>query len=272
VKEPKYKRAVLIVIAICSLVVIAFCVSYIINYYQQLNIVKTDVDNMSSMNVQISTEQETTNAPLTEVDVTIEEVEPEKIPVVIPVDFQALQTQNPDIYAWINVPGTIIDYPILQSESDNEYYLNHTVDGVQGFPGSIYTENYNTKSFTDRNTVIYGHKLKNGTMFSQLHKYRDSAFFEENPYIYIYTLDHIYTYKVFAAYITDDKHILLSYDFSNPAVYKRYIDEIFLKKSMNMNMNKSLDIGQESKIITLSTCTVDSKQRMLVQAVLIKEE
>ena len=268
----KYKRAVLIVIFICALFVLAFCVNYILDYNQQLKKATTDLENMPSVDVQITTEQETTSNSTAEVEVPVEVIEPEKEPVVIPVDFQTLQTQNADIYAWINIPGTIIDYPVLQSDSDNAYYLKHTVDGIEGFPGSIYTENYNTKSFDDRNTVIYGHKLKNGTMFSQLHKYRDSAFFEENPYIYIYTPEHIYTYSIFAAYLSDDKHILLSYDFNNQAVYKHYLDEIFQIKSMNMNLNKSLDVSDESKIITLSTCATDANQRMLVQAVLIKEE
>lgn len=78
---------------------------------------------------------------------------------VIPVKFEELQAVNPDVYAWITVPGTDIDYPILQHASDNSYYLMHNIDGSYGYPGCIYTENMNSKDFTDNNTVIYGHNI-----------------------------------------------------------------------------------------------------------------
>ena len=76
-------------------------------------------------------------------------------PVEIPVNFQELQAMNPDIYAWIEIPGTEVNYPIVQSASDREYYLDHTIEGAEGLPGSIYTENLNTTTFQDKNTVVY---------------------------------------------------------------------------------------------------------------------
>lgn len=82
-----------------------------------------------------------------------EETQPEQPAVEIPIDFAALQQQNPDVYAWIKVPGTAVDYPILQSSTDNGYYLNHTIDGEEKKEGAIFTENYNTKTFEDPNTV-----------------------------------------------------------------------------------------------------------------------
>ena len=94
---------------------------------------------------------------------------------IIPVKFGELQSVNPDVYAWITVPGTEIDYPILQHPSDNSYYLMHNIDGSYGYPGCIYTENLNSKDFTDNNTVIYGHNMKNGSMFAQLHKFEQGS-------------------------------------------------------------------------------------------------
>ena len=93
-----------------------------------------------------------------------------------PVDFAGMWETNEDVYAWITVPGTVIDYPILQHATDNTYYLNYNIDGSYGYPGCIYTENMNSKEFTDNNTVIYGHNMKNGTMFAGLHKFEDAAF------------------------------------------------------------------------------------------------
>ena len=80
--------------------------------------------------------------------------ETQKSTVEIPIDFQTLQNMNPDIYAWIKVPGTVIDYPIVQSGTDNSYYLNHSVEHDENKAGAIFTEDYNTKTFEDPNTGI----------------------------------------------------------------------------------------------------------------------
>ena len=90
-------------------------------------------------------------------EVKKEPEEDSKSKVDIPIDFAALKEKNPDVYAWINIPGTAIDYPILQRENDNTYYLDHTIDHEEKTEGAIFTENYNNTDFEDPNTVIYGH-------------------------------------------------------------------------------------------------------------------
>ena len=102
------------------------------------------------------------------------------------LDWASLYAENKDIYAWIYIPGTQVDYPVLQSTSDDTYYLNHNIDGSYGKPGCIYTEKINSKDFTNYNTVLYGHNMKNGEMFGCLHDYEDKTFFDENPYV-LYT-------------------------------------------------------------------------------------
>jgi len=134
------------------------------------------------------------------VDITIQPDESQEIQKKS-IDFNALWEINKDIYAYIEVPGTDISYPILQSKNDNSYYLNYTIEGIKGLPGSIYTENYNSKEFGDRNTVIYGHNMKNGTMFAQLYNYSDTKFFNENQYIYIYLPDKVLK-NIWQRYIT----------------------------------------------------------------------
>lgn len=114
------------------------------------------------------------------------------------VDFTALQEEtNAHIYAWISIPGTRIDYPMLQHPSDNTHYLNHNLDGSRGYPGCIYTEKENAADFSDFNTVIYGHNMKNGSMFHDLHNYEDETFLPEHPYVYIYTPDRVLRYRIF---------------------------------------------------------------------------
>ena len=88
--------------------------------------------------------------------------------------------KNPDVYAWISIPGTAIDYPVLQRENDNTYYLDHTIDHEEKTEGAIFTENYNNTDFEDPNTVIYGHDMRNGSMFKGLLDYRDKTFFDQN--------------------------------------------------------------------------------------------
>ncbi len=197
----------------------------------------------------------------------------EKDPVEIPIDFAALQAINPDVYAWITIPGTAVDYPILQNASDNSYYLNHTIEGTESAEGAIFTENYNHTDMEDENTVIYGHDMKNGSMFQNLLKYQDRSFFDANREVLIYTPDAIRHYKIFAAYLYDDRHIMQSFDFTDGSVYQQYLDYIFSIRDMNSCIDTEQEVTVNDKIITLSTCYgTQSDKRYLVQAVLVSIE
>ena len=191
----------------------------------------------------------------------------------IPVKFEELWQVNPDVYAWITVTGTDIDYPILQHASDNSYYLMHNIDGSYGYPGCIYTENLNSKDFGDNNTVIYGHNMKNGSMFAQLHKFEDPDFFKENREVLIYLPEEVLHYTIFAAYIYDDRHLLYSFDFSDPEVYQKYLDSVFDIRDMSANIDKGINVTKDDHIITLVTCIGSQPDnRLLVQAVLTDRE
>lgn len=192
---------------------------------------------------------------------------------VIPVKFEELQAVNPDVYAWITVPGTDIDYPILQHASDNSYYLMHNIDGSYGYPGCIYTENMNSKDFTDNNTVIYGHNMKNGSMFAQLHKFEDPDFFDANREVLIYLPGEVLHYTIFATHIYDDRHLLYSFDFTDPEVYQKYLDSIFSTRDMSANIDKDITVTTDDQIITLVTCIGNQpNNRLLVQAMLTNRE
>ena len=199
----------------------------------------------------------------------------EEMGVPIPekeVDFADLQENtNGDIYAWIHIPDTKIDYPVLQHPTDNSYYLNHNLDGSRGYPGCIYTEDYNKKDFTDSNTVLYGHNMKNGTMFAGLHKYGDSEYLEEHPYIYIYTEEGLLAYEIFAAYQSGDEHILYAHDgFEDRKVYGKYLEEILNMRSMGSVLKEGAEVTEDSRIITLSTCISGKPDnRFLIQGVLL---
>lgn len=187
----------------------------------------------------------------------------------IPIDFASLKEKYPDIYAWITIPGTKVDYPIVQHASDNSYYLNHTVEGHKRVEGAIFTENYNSKDFSEPNTLIYGHNMKNGSMFKGLHKYKDKQFFNEHSEIIIYQEGRVLRYKIFAAYVYDSRHLMLSFDFEDENVFRTYLNSVLTKKDMSSNIDTTIDVTAEDKIITLSTCNNNDAQRYLVQAVLL---
>lgn len=187
-------------------------------------------------------------------------------PMFRKIDFEAAQATNPDVYAWIWIPGTNIDYPILQSETeDDAYYLNHTIEKKEGLPGTIYTEKYNSKEFSSPVTVVYGHNMKNGSMFADLHKFEDKAFFDANPYVYIYTPDRTLKYHIFSATPFDDRYILGNYNFTSQNDFEKYLDE--LRSTINGNVNMNVNVMQQTGILTLSTCIADSpNERFLVNA------
>ena len=188
------------------------------------------------------------------------------------IDFAALKEENSDVYAWIYVPGTNVDYPVLQHPTDDAYYLEHNMDGSKGLPGCIYSESVNTKDFTDPNTVLYGHNMKNGSMFASLHNFEDQQVFEENPYFYIYTEDKTYVYEIFAAYKYNAIHLIYNFDLTNPEIFQNYLDQIFEIRDMSANIRQDVTVNADNHIVTLSTCVSGEKNmRYLVQGVLLNE-
>lgn len=183
------------------------------------------------------------------------------------VDLKKMQEENnPDIYAWIYIPDTEIDYPILQHATDNSYYLNYNMDGTKGYPGCIYSENYNAKDFSDPVTILYGHNMKDGSMFAGLHQYEEIEYFRNHSNIYIYVPEGILVYEIFAAYEYRDWHILLNHDFDDKEAYQKYVEEIYTMKG---NFNTEIEVNENSKILTLSTCDAEeTDKRYLVQGVL----
>ena len=187
------------------------------------------------------------------------------------LDWNALHEENEDIYAWIYVPDTTVDYPVLQHPTDNSYYLNYNMDGTKGYPGCIYTEDFNSKDFSDIHTVIYGHNLKDKTMFSSLHNFEDEKLFNKDHYIYIYTEDYVFVYRIFAAYEFDSIHLLDNYDYTNEYVYEDYLRTIYQTTDRVANVRSDIQVTTGDKIVTLSTCTADhdSNRRFLVTGVLV---
>ena len=189
-----------------------------------------------------------------------------------PINFEIEKQKYPDIYAWINIPNTNINYPVVQHPTKDDYYLNRNAEQKYTQAGAIYSEIKNSKDFSDPNTVLYGHNMLNGSMFRDLHKFRkDEKFWNENKYIYIYTKGHILTYEICAAYRYDNRHILNSFNFSDPAVFEDYLETVKNPKSL-ISRTREVALNKDSKILTLSTCISNPAYRYLVQGVLVKDE
>lgn len=202
----------------------------------------------------------------------IEPVEEEK-KIYVPKKLKKAMKKYEDTCAWITIKDTNVDYPIMRHPTSDEYYLEHTSDGTYGYPGSIYMEKCNTGKFTEFNTLIYGHNMINGTMFKDLHKYKDKKFFKKHNKIKIYTPEGELTYQVFAAVTYDDRHIMYSFDFDKTEDRQDFLDSIFGLNGFGNMYDEKVQVTPDSHIITLSTCmNASPSQRFLVLAVQIEEE
>ncbi len=185
------------------------------------------------------------------------------------VDFAALQESNEDVYAWIVVPGTQVDYPVLQHPTDDAYYLNHTLEGAAGRPGAIYSEQVHPKDFTAVHTVLYGHNMRDGTMFASLHDYEDPDFFAEHPYVYIHLPERTLVYRIYAAVEFSDAYLPIYRDYKEEAEFLDYVREL---KSSPGQVNEEVEVPYGSRLLTLSTCVQNAaKKRFLVSAVFAGE-
>ncbi len=195
-----------------------------------------------------------------------------------PVDFATLQAQNPDVIAWITVPGTDVNLPILRSEEDTDYYLRHDINKAYSIGGEAYIQNVNEADFTDPVTVVYGHTFSfNETMFTTLHKFEDPTFFEEHDTFYIYTPNRVLTYKIISAYEFTNE-LITAKNFDDSAVREEYMQFVLNPKAEN-EKNRIIRSGAEidvdnGRIVQLSTCTVPSSpvKRYLLNGVLVEEQ
>lgn len=191
---------------------------------------------------------------------------PKKEKIINPVDWDKLLATNADVYAWIRVPGTNIDYPILQASTgkDDDFYLHHDIKKKYSFAGCIYTRRANSKDLSDRLTVLYGHNMINGSMFGTVRKFEDEDFFKTHKEFYIYMPQKILKYRIVAYMIADDTDILERFQANNELGFEAYVK--VLKKARNIR--KKEKIKPDDSIVTLSTCDSKSGNRRLLQGVL----
>ncbi|MBY0753924.1 class B sortase [Clostridium sardiniense] len=165
---------------------------------------------------------------------------------------------NEDYKMWIEVPNTNINYPVVQGK-DNDFYLNHDFNRKESSSGAIFID-YKNDIDKDKNIVIYGHNMKNKSMFQNLMKFKDEEFWKNNNKI-ILTIDgKKYEYEIFSAYVNNVNNVEFKFDFRNDDEYLKYLQEI-KEKSI---FSRDTDIISNERIVTLSTCSYENDDARMI--------
>ena len=170
---------------------------------------------------ELSRQQETMEETQQEI-VIEEETEP---PYESPIDFSALREINPDIVAWVEIPGTRIDYPVVQADN-NETYLHRSFEGEESSAGAIYLDCDSDSDFMGKHSILYGHHMKNGSMFAEIVKFKEKTFFQEHREVILYLPDRELHLKTIAALYGDASGEKRRTVFSDQESFNRYVDEM----------------------------------------------
>lgn len=177
------------------------------------------------------------------------------------IDLAALQEINPDAIGWIEIPDTIISYPMVHGE-DNLYYLTHTFRKEDSKSGSIFLETKNDMDFGDLHTIIYGHNMKNGSMFAGLKEYSSKSYLTAHPYVYIDLADGSHCYQIFSCHEASTSDNCYTIGYQHDEVYAEFLESL---ESASL-YDTGVEVGVEDSVITLSTCTKNGTRRFVVHA------
>lgn len=193
-----------------------------------------------------------------------EYIDPEISPKA--VNFDLLLADGAEVVAWIYGPGTVIDYPVVQTE-DNQFYLNHMYNGAWNSSGTIFIDCKCQPDFAGDNTILYGHNMNDYSMFASLLNYKDQAYYEAHPVLYINSPEQNYRLELFAGFTTASDSNAYTLSFLDEDVKAAYIEDV---KSQSL-FNSDVQVGARDKLAILSTCTYDYQDaRFIVIGKLIK--
>lgn len=196
---------------------------------------------------------------------------PEEVPVwqdpyaqaLKDMDFSALRQQNPDVLGWILIPGTRVSYPVVQG-TDNSYYLDHTWRGGKNSVGAIFMECRNSSDLSDFNTIIYGHRMNNRSMFGTLSQYKSRSYWQAHPYVYLTDDSGTHRYEIFAAGEVSVDSDVYRLGLRSDSSRQSFLDSCLALSALNTGVTPHT----YDKVLTLSTCTGNGHAtRWVVQAV-----
>lgn len=244
-KSKKYKKAILnLVIYIMLLSILLYSGIKIYKWYK-------DKTNNSKIAEQIKH------------TVIVEEKNEDENKKEYKIDFNKLKDQNNETVAWIKVNNTNVEYPVVKG-TNNSFYLNHSFDKSNNSAGWIFADYRNKFDNTDKNIVIYGHNMKDNSMFGSLKNILNSDWYdnEENTNITLYTENEKCIYKVFSIYKIESEDYYIKTEFSDDNNFEQFVNTIKKRSIKEFNT----DVSKDDNILTLSTCANNNKYRVVLHA------
>ena len=241
-----------------NLVLLAFCFFFVcVGGYSIYRISAIQAGYAAARNDYIEIQEEyKTEKPAWDFKVIEEGVSTPGSPVH--VNFDALRrSMNGEICAWIRCPETVIDYPVAQ-HSDNSFYLSHSANMTESSSGAIFIDASNFNDFRDRNTILHGHHMGDGSMFASLkYWYRDENYIAEHPVMYLNTASSgDYRIELFAGFETVESSRAYQFEFSGKDDIDSWISWVLLNNQIPNP--PSMAVSCEDRFITLSTCAYSS--------------
>ena len=167
------------------------------------------------------------------------------------VDFDALRKTDPDVAAWLCGPDTVIDYPVMAA-TDYDYYLHHLPDGSWNANGTLFVDYNNAPDFSDELTVIYGHHMKSGKMFGSLNGYKNQAYYEEHPYMELYTEDGDYRIDLLYGCVIGAGEWR-----ERAFMFKENLQSLLAYAGENTTFKSGAKYASGDKVVAMSTCSYE---------------
>ena len=184
------------------------------------------------------------------------------------IDFDALQAIDKNVKAWISLPGTVVDYPIVQG-SDNKHYLRHLITGEYNKCGTLFIDYRNEIPFVDKNTIIYGHHNKQGLMFAEFKNYSKQEYYEKHKTLNLYTPDGNYTIEMLTMTTENGAREFVRFNLKDDQDFLDYIESLRKRSTFKSDAV----ISKEDKIVSFVTCSYEwTNARYLLVGRLVKVE
>ncbi|MDL2206863.1 class B sortase [Eubacteriales bacterium OttesenSCG-928-N13] len=246
-KRPKKRknRGLGLLIGVISVILIG--VILVAGYYllKQYVEYKQGEDSYGQLAQMVGSDQQGWNAPTQGGDIA----PPGGWPAI---DFQALSAQNSDIAGWLFMPDSAINYPVVKG-TDNEYYLKRLFNKKSNSAGTLFFDARNQDGLLDPNTIIYGHNMKNGSMFQAITLYKDKKYYDEHPRMYLLTPQGNYVIELFSGFVTRVSDDTWQRNFENEGSYADWIARAKKKSTFQTD----LQVTSSDRCITLSTCSYE---------------
>lgn len=260
-----YRKTVRKILWVIAGSVFLFSAFMLWRYQTEMNASSAVTEDMLQIAIKPNTQSSTASGKA-EISVAPDDSEDDAVlqeTAPISIDFDALLQENTDIVAWIYCPDTPINYPVVQS-ADNSYYLRRLVNGDWNSSGTLFLDYRNASDFSDVNSVIYGHNMKNLSMFGSLTSYKKQDYYEQHPVFYLLTPENDYKVELLAGYVTPSDSAI--YDI--PAWSTKTADEV-VSSVTDSTFTTEMDLKSGERLLTLSTCSYEySNARYVVIGVL----